>query len=281
MSFNDNIIFNRFLENIGLFIEKQNILNEDYNINNLNISQKINDINNKNILYYLFFIIVIFLFIDKIKISLNHIFSLIITMVLIYYLLNHNLNNQKNYYSTKNKQINFLNKFLINNQVELNYNLDNKLYSKKYLSYFYLDPFLVDFLYSIKELVNYNSKNYGQVLLNCNNILNIKNDTELGLNNIEQNYQTAILEKKKALNSLESMIISIPNNSVFDKKLENAVNSLELILNKHLNFILKIIKINQIDKDYNINNIPLDLLKSESIINPHNSKDDHHEFFTQ
>ena len=281
MSFNDNIIFNRFLENIGLFIEKQNILNEDYNINNLNISQKINDINNKNILYYLFFIIVIFLFIDKIKISLNHIFSLIITMVLIYYLLNHNLNNQKNYYSTKNKQINFLNKFLINNQVELNYNLDNKLYTKKYLSYFYLDPFLVDFLYSIKELVNYNSKNYGQVLLNCNNILNIKNDTELGLNNIEQNYQTAILEKKKALNSLESMIISIPNNSVFDKKLENAVNSLELILNKHINFILKIIKINQIDKDYNINNIPLDLLKSESIINPHNSKDDHHEFFTQ
>ena len=281
MSFNDNIIFNRFLENIGLFIEKQNILNEDYNINNLNISQKINDINNKNILYYLFFIIIIFLFIDKIKISLNHIFSLIITMVLIYYLLNHNLNNQKNYYSTKNKQINFLNKFLINNQVELNYNLDNKLYTKKYLSYFYLDPFLVDFLYSIKELVNYNSKNYGQVLLNCNNILNIKNDTELGLNNIEQNYQTAILEKKKALNSLESMIISIPNNSVFDKKLENAVNSLELILNKHINFILKIIKINQIDKDYNINNIPLDLLKSESIINPHNSKDDHHEFFTQ
>ena len=77
------------------------------------------------------------------------------------------------------------------------------------------------------------------------------------------------------------MIISIPNNSVFDKKLENAVNSLELILNKHLNFILKIIKINQIDKDYNINNIPLDLLKSESIINPHNGKDDHHEFFTQ
>ena len=151
MSFNDNIIFNRFLENIGLFIEKQNILNEDYNINNLNISQKINDINNKNILYYLFFIIIIFLFIDKIKISLNHIFSLIITMVLIYYLLNHNLNNQKNYYSTKNKQINFLNKFLINNQVELNYNLDNKLYTKKYLSYFYLDPFLVDFLYSIKN----------------------------------------------------------------------------------------------------------------------------------
>ena len=91
MSFNDNIIFNRYLENIGLFIEKQNILNEDYNINNLNISQKINDINNKNILYYLFFIIIIFLFIDKIKISLNHIFSLIITMVLIYYLLNHNL----------------------------------------------------------------------------------------------------------------------------------------------------------------------------------------------
>ena len=156
-------------------------------------------------------------------------------MVLIYYLLNHNLNNQKNYYSTKNKQINFLNKFLINNQVELNYNLDNKLYTKKYLSYFYLDPFLVDFLYSIKELVNYNSKNYGQVLLNCNNILNIKNDTELGLNNIEQNYQTAILEKKKALNSLESMIISIPNNSVFDKKLENAVNSLELILQEKFN----------------------------------------------
>ena len=281
MSFNDNIIFNRYLENIGLFVEKQNILNQDYNINNLNISQKINDINNKNILYYLFIVIVIFLFIDKIKVNLNHIFSLIIIIFVIYYLLNHNLNNQKIYYSTKNKQINFLNKFLINNQVELNYNLDNKLYSKKYLSYFYLDPFLVDFLYSIKELVNYNSKNYGQVLLNCNNILNIKNDTKLGLNRIEQNYQTAMLEKKKALNSLESIIISIPNNNVFDKKLENAVNSLDLILDKHLNYILKIIKINQMDKDYNISNIPLDLLKSESIINPHNNKDDYHEFFTQ
>ena len=35
------------------------------------------------------------------------------------------------------------------------------------------------------------------------------------------------------------------------------------------------------DKDYNISNIPLDLLKSESIINPHNNKDDYHEFFTQ
>ena len=90
-----------------------------------------------------------------------------------------------------------------------------------------------------------------------------------------------MLEKKKALNSLESIIISIPNNSVFDKKLENAVNSLDLILDKHLNYILKIIKINQIDKDYNINNIPLDLLKSESIINPYNNKDDNHEFFTQ
>ena len=279
MSFNNNIIFNRLLKNIGIFTEKQNTLNNEYNINKLNISQKINTINNKNILYYLFIFIFVFLFFEKFNITLNHIFSLIIVIILISYLLDHNLNNQESYYNIKNKQINFLNKYLINNQQELNYNLDNKLYSKRYLSYFYIDPFLVDFLYSIKELVNYNSQNYGQILLNCNNILSIKNDTELGLKNVEQNYQNANYLKKKALNSLESIIISIPSNIIFDKKLENAVNMLQVILNKHLNYILKIIKIKQLNKNYTINNIPLDLLKSDSIINPHDEKDNYHEYF--
>jgi hypothetical protein len=279
MSFNNNIIFNRLLNDIGINVQKQNTKSEKYNINKLNISEKIIEINNKNILYYLFIFIFIFLFFNRIKITINHIFSLIIFVIILNYLLNHNLNDQQNYYNKKNKQINFLNKYLFNNQKELNYNLDNKLYSKKYLSYFYIDPILVDFLYSIKELVNYNSQNYGQVLLNCNNILTIRNDTKLGLENIEQNYQNANFEKKKALNSLESIIISLPMNNIFDKKLENAVSILQEILDKHLNYILKFIKIKQLDKNYSINDIPLDLLKSDSLINPHNTKDDYHEYF--
>ena len=279
MSFNNNIIFNRLLYDIGLNAEKQNTKSEKYNTNKLNISEKIKEINNKNILYYLFIFIFIFLFFNRIKITLNSIFSLIIFIIIIQYLLNHNLNDQENYYNKKNKQLNFLNEYLFNNQKELDYNLDNKLYSKKYLSYFYLDPILVDFLYSIKELVNYNSRNYGQVLLNCNNILSIRNDTKLGLQNIEQNYQNANFQKRKALNSLESIIISLPVNNIFDKKLENAVSMLQVILSKHLNYILKFIKIKQLDKNYSINDIPLDLLKSDSLINPHNNKDDNHEYF--
>lgn len=279
MSFNNNIILNKFLENIGRLTEKDIYNNEEYNTNNLNISEKINDENNTNILFYIFLFIIIFVFIGKFEIKLNHIFSLIIFLIFFNYLLNHNLNNKKEYINDKKNEIEFLNEYLFNNQKHLNYNLPSKLYSNKKLSYFYLDPYLVDFLYSLKELVNYNADNYGELLLHCNNILMLKNDTKLGLQNIGHNYQNAYIEKNKALNALEGLIISIPNNSIFDKKIENSVNLLHSILNIHLNYILNFIKIEHSENDYNINDIPLDLLKSESIINPFNKNDNIHEFF--
>ena len=54
MSFNNNIIFNRLLNDIGINVERENKLNNNFNINKLNISKKINELNDKK--YFILFI---------------------------------------------------------------------------------------------------------------------------------------------------------------------------------------------------------------------------------
>lgn len=279
MSFNNNIVFNKFVENIGNVVEKTNNKYNIYDTNHLNISAKIDFINDKNIILYVFIFVSIFSIMNLYKITLNHIFSLSIFLIIFMYLMNHDLNTQKNYYNQKKKEISFLNEYLFNNQQKINYNLYSKLYDNKELSYFYLDPFLSDLLYNLKELVNYNSYNYGRILLHCNNILAIKNDVSLGLEDIGQNYQNTIMEKQNALNALESCLLSIENSAVFNQKIRSALDLLHSILNKHLNDILTHSRIHIVKNSYNIHTKPIDLLKSESIINPHNTKDNLNEFF--
>ena len=279
MSYNNNIIFNKYLENIGKFIEKNN--NKKELFNNLNIDEKMQMINNNDILFYFLLFIVVFIFFNNFEIKINQIFSIIICYLLFTYLLNYNLNNKKTFYYNKKNEIDYLNEYLYSNNKNIeNYNGINNI-NKINVSYFYLDPYLTNFLFNLRDFVSYNPQNYGRLLLHCNNILEIKKDVNIGIKNPWANFETANLEKKKALNNLQSIIYNVPNYNQYNKKINKSLDILHQILNKYLNDILNICNINIKKNNYNIHSTPTNLLKSNYLINPNDNKDNYHEFFNQ
>jgi hypothetical protein len=122
----------------------------------------------------------------------------------------------------------------------------------------------------MKGISSYNISSYVESLYHCNNLIGIEYESKIGLNRDYLNYNSAILEKSKALNALNSSIYNIPEAYV--QKYMKSMKILQSLLNQHLYTIGNYFKNNNKLNPITINKVPDDFYDINFIINPDDTK---------
>lgn len=197
---------------------------EEQNNNIKNINQNINDkiassiynnlisINSIDLFKYIVIIIICISFSSIFKIKLNIIIGSIIGLFIVYLL-----------YDKKD-----LTNATYQNQLIIKLSLIRP--KPKYFDNY---SELIELFYSIRDFYNYNSTVFKQVIIEVDLILLILNDIKQNIINCKYNVDVLQDKKREVLNHLSSMIYTIENNKLIEKKLQNAVNTLHKILNNY------------------------------------------------
>lgn len=162
--------------------------------------------------YIVLFIVVIFLF-SFLKIGLNIIFGFVIACMIIYFLKNTNEEKQK-----KEKEI--------------------ISYEKKYIlpKPQTLDDYddIIKYLFSIQDMYYYNPQAYEEMVENLDFFFRTFDESNNNKEKIGYNYNLMTLYKSNSVNSLHSILHTLPNNKEYTEKLNNAIVILNKILDKYL-----------------------------------------------
>tara|TARA_B110000037_G_scaffold220441_2_gene288394 strand:+ start:702 stop:1550 length:849 start_codon:yes stop_codon:yes gene_type:complete len=265
-----DIILNRFLTNtdtannqIKNFIEnKDEFITNPYKV--------LSTIPSNNILLYFFIIIIVYAFFKNKNIQLNEIFVFLICFVIIYILSQKDYDDFLKFTRKKDDEIKFLNKILFNGIKTtkgdtLNFESSNNNIKKSYL---YYDALITSLMYNLRTYSQYNIQAYSACLFHINELLKISHQSSNIQYSLLENYEAMIIEKKKALNSLSSMIYSIHTTSLTYQKYNNAIEKLHELLNSHILKISKLFK-DKISNDSNkAGYIPADFFELNTIIAP-------------
>ena len=82
--------------------------------------------------------------------------------------------------------------------------------------------------------VQYNISAYTMSIIHSNNVIAFDYESQIGINRKYYNYQTAIVEKEKALNELNTVIYNLPSTIVDYEKFNSTIQTLHSLLNQHL-----------------------------------------------
>lgn len=160
-------------------------------------------------------IILIFLFIFlKLTIGLNIILALVLAVIVILYLTekqNRENEIERSSFQTKLKTIKPIPKVLND------------------------DKDIIDFMFSIQDFYVFNPLAYEELIDNIDAVLTLRDNIFGNKQFANQYYQIAESKKNNALNSLHSIIFTLPNDKIFQEKFNRSHKRLETILNKHLN----------------------------------------------
>ena len=129
-----------------------------------------------------------------------------------------------------------------NNYINTQYNNDTDLKLKflesimfddntKSINYLYKNPLIIQFYYNVRNYTSYNLSNYKDSLLYVNNIIKLEDQIDL-LKNPFDTYVNIKDLSKKALNSFQAIIHSIPYNKDLFDKFNKSLNILNQLLEK-------------------------------------------------
>lgn len=114
--------------------------------------------------------------------------------------------------------------------------------------FLYLDPELVDFLYSIKEYQRYNPYSYLNLTVKIDDFLRLKRDFSIGIELIGSQYQIAQQLQGEIINLYHSFIYKIPHSPATLDKYHKKMDLLRKILSKHLDFMYNYMQFKQSDE---------------------------------
>lgn len=159
-----------------------------------------------------------------------------------------------------------------------------RIYEKNTLDSLYIDSNLIDFLYSVITLYDYNPEEFFLLLKGVNNILKLRKSIEDYQPNIPQNIaemlETAIQLKVNVLNNFQNFIYTIPKINKMNKYLNTSIVELNKLLTNNINIIhnysteyIKINGINNMTKFTSVNETkPFDQLSNYSLVPTQNSQ---------
>jgi hypothetical protein len=271
----EGFIFKNLLNKINNSSDDINSYFKNYDLYNTNIYDILSKIPKYNIVVYIFIVFLIYNFINKLEIRLNEILVWIICILLIYLLINKDYTQFIQYTIVKKNQLEFLHKLMFddytwdyekkNNLLLKPINTDNK-------SYLYLNPLIVEFFYNIREYSQYNISSYVNSLLHTNNVIGFEYQSRIGLNNKYDNYEVAVVETKKALNELNSLIYNLPSSLPSYNKFKDSIKILHGLLNQHLVDMSIIFKNTNKLSDINFEKMPDDFYDNNFLISPDDTK---------
>jgi hypothetical protein len=135
-----------------------------------------------------------------------------------------------------------------------------ELFEKNKLDSLYIDAQMINFLYSIIKLFDYNKYEFYSLLKGTNNILKLHNEILVFYEsnegsvpeNISEILENCIQLKVNCMNILQNFIYTVPKTHSFYNYIDGSVNTYEYLINKHIYDIHKYQKEN-INKGININ----------------------------
>jgi len=232
-----NLIFNNLFEKIGVTSNNINNYFDNFNFFNNSIYELIYKLPKYLIILYFFLILIIFTFINKLNIRLNHILSFLVCVIIIYYLIQKDFKEFIYFTKSKKNKLNFLDALIHDNLYKFEENIENPVLTTSdstFKSYLYLSPLFVEFFYYTREMLEYNSTSYINCILHVNNVLKISYQSTIGVNFHYFNYQIAVEESKKALNEFQTMIYKAPSTIVSFNKMRESQKILHKLLNSYL-----------------------------------------------
>jgi len=113
---------------------------------------------------------------------------------------------------------------------------------------------ITNFLFSIQDLYQYNPLQYNLLIHNLDEFYDTYRDSDVSKNSnqIFVDYETAEQYKREALNSLHSMIFSLPDNPNIRQKLLNSLDVLDSILTENLDEISYLVDNRIYRNNYNV-----------------------------
>ena len=176
----------------------------------------VNKIQPLHILIYITIILVVILLSDYIPWSLKHVVGFLLGITYVYYL-------------NEGKQATSIDR-LKTTEIHMEQIIPRP-------SFFHYDANFIEFAYNMLSYREYNTTAYENMIKAMDNFLEIQIDIENPvLINCAETYQVAVDMKTTALNELHSLSHSIPHDDqlVIKTKLENAIKTLQLYLQRHL-----------------------------------------------
>ena len=92
-----------------------------------------------------------------------------------------------------------------------------------------------NYLFSIQDFYEYNPQSYEDFVENIDNFFNRYYETKKDTSLAGVNWEIMIEQKRNIINSLQSIIYSIPSNKEYVNKLSTAVKKISLILDYYIN----------------------------------------------
>lgn len=169
-------------------------------------------------IFYYFLITVVILFTFQfIPITLSHITALILAGVVMLYL------NKKD------------DREQLSKMKELAIKLNN-IHPRP--RWFYIDSDVIEIVDDIKEYGQYNIVAFSNMIYAIDNFLELVNDMELGVEDVEDNIDVALHQKRIAIDNLQAILFKLEVNRALEYKLEQAIYSLRLVLQRHVDKML-------------------------------------------
>lgn len=116
-----------------------------------------------------------------------------------------------------------------------------KIYEKNKLDSLYIDSNLIEFLYSIKQLAEYNPFEFYMLLKGTNNILKLKNEIEKFYEanedypeNVNEMFEITLQLKTNCMNNIQNFIYKVPKTNVMYKYIDNIIESYNILINKNI-----------------------------------------------
>ena len=100
--------------------------------------------------------------------------------------------------------------------------------------YFYLDYGIIELMYSIREFQLYSKVIYRDIIELIDQFLKITYYCEQYPHSFNIMQKNLIDLKNNVLNEMQSMVFNVPENNVADYKLSKAIESMQILLNFHL-----------------------------------------------
>ena len=129
-------------------------------------------------------------------------------------------------------------------------------------SFFYHDANFIEFAYNMLSYRKYNQEAYSKMITAMDHFLQVQIDIENpALQNCAETYQVAVDMKATALNELHSLVHSIPHDDrqVFETKLINALKTLQIYMQRHLDEMASVCNQRSDEKGYNIYTKKIDI----------------------
>lgn len=269
----NDLIFQNLLDKINLSSVNINSYFKNFQYYNLDAFNILTQLPPYFILIYILIVFLIFNFCSKFNIRLNDIISLLISIIVIYFLIRTNFKKFTDYTKLKEIQLEFLHKLIFeNDQFSFALKDDFIIKPKKDKTYLYTDSLLIDFFYNIREYSQYNITSFARCIIHCNNILGLCYQAKIGINREYLNYETIIYETKLALNELNSVIYNTPSNLISFNKFRNSILTLHKLLNQHIYDIGLLFKSKNKLEDINLYKRPDNFYDEYFFISPNDTE---------